>query len=69
MNIIRVLTPEEVAAEVPAAALAAWSAPMTDVFYCHVCDGLRLKKHECVEWHPGATEWAKKNKLAPFNQP
>lgn len=46
---------------VPPALLRAMDAPMSDVVYCHVCDGLRLKKHTCVEWFPDATEWARKS--------
>lgn len=33
--------------------LALCASPDADIVYCHVCDGMRLQKHDCKEWTPG----------------
>jgi len=49
MKIIKQLTEEEVGELLPGGLQDALVADPDDVFYCMVCDGLRLKDHECVD--------------------
>lgn len=65
MKIIRELTQEEFKAAIPAGLLAAFQADAADIIYCDVCDGPRVKKHECVEWYPGVKKLYEARGLIP----
>ncbi len=56
MKIISEVTPEEIARAVPRGLLDALLANADDCFYCGVCDGLRMRVHDCACWNCGRSD-------------